>query len=86
MKLPNKRSRFWPTLATVIGVSAGIALGNWQLDRGAQKRAIKARYDTLAAQPPIQKEAERRVGGLAIKDGRESGFLLRAGDVTVKTA
>ncbi len=53
MKLPRKRSRFWPTLATAIGVAAGLALGNWQLDRAAQKRAIKERYETMAAQPPI---------------------------------
>lgn len=60
MKLPAKRSRFWPTIATAIGVSAGIALGNWQLDRGAQKRELKQRYEALAAQPPIH------VGGDAI--------------------
>lgn len=53
MKLPDKRSRFWPTLATAIGVAATVALGNWQLDRAAQKRGLKERYETMAAQPPL---------------------------------
>jgi surfeit locus 1 family protein len=53
MKLPDKRSRFWPTAATVLGVAVTVALGNWQLDRGAQKRELKARFETQAAQPPI---------------------------------
>ncbi|HEX2830338.1 MAG TPA: SURF1 family protein [Burkholderiales bacterium] len=53
MKLPEKRSRWWPALATAIGVAVTLALGNWQLDRAAQKRAIKERYETMAAQPPI---------------------------------
>ena len=58
MRLPDKRSRFWPTFATVLGVAAAIALGNWQLGRGAQKRELKARYETLHAQPPIHVGAE----------------------------
>jgi len=53
MKLPGKRSRLWPTLATAIGVSVAVALGNWQLGRAAQKRELKARYEAMAAQPPI---------------------------------
>lgn len=58
MKIPDRRGRFWPTLATVLGVALALALGNWQLDRGAQKRAMKARYDAQAAQPPIHVGAE----------------------------
>jgi surfeit locus 1 family protein len=58
MKLPGKRSRFWPTAATIIGVAVTLALGNWQLGRGAQKRELKARYETQAAQPPIHVGAE----------------------------
>ena len=58
MKLPDRRSRFWPTAATVIGVGVTVALGNWQLDRGAQKRELKARYDSQAAQPPIHVGSE----------------------------
>jgi surfeit locus 1 family protein len=60
VKLPDRRSRVWPALATAIGVAVAIALGNWQLDRGAQKRALKVQADTLAAQPPIH------VGGEAL--------------------
>jgi len=50
---PGRRGRFWPTVATVLGVAIAIALGNWQLDRGAQKRELKARFEAQAAQPPI---------------------------------
>jgi cytochrome oxidase assembly protein ShyY1 len=60
MKLPDKRSRVWPALATVLGVALTVSLGNWQLDRAAQKRALKVQADALAAQPPIH------VGGEAL--------------------
>jgi cytochrome oxidase assembly protein ShyY1 len=60
MKLPGRRGRFWPTVATAFGVAVTVALGNWQLDRGAQKRALKANADAMAAQPPIH------VGGVAL--------------------
>jgi surfeit locus 1 family protein len=49
----GRRGRFWPTLATVLGVAIAMAMGNWQLDRAAQKRELKARFDAQAAQPPI---------------------------------
>jgi surfeit locus 1 family protein len=62
MKIPDRRSRFWPTLATVLGVALAVSLGNWQLDRGAQKRAMKARFDAQAAQPPIYVGAEELPG------------------------
>ena len=58
MKLPEKRSRFWPALATVVGVSVTVALGNWQLGRGAQKRELKAQSEARAAQPPIHVGAQ----------------------------
>lgn len=68
MKMPEKRSRFWPTLATVIGVSVTVALGYWQLGRGAQKRELKAQYDAQAAQPPIHVGAEAlSVEGIAMR-------------------
>jgi surfeit locus 1 family protein len=53
MKRLDRRARFWPTFATVLGVALGIALGQWQLGRAAQKRELKARVEAQAAQPPI---------------------------------
>lgn len=68
MKLPAKRSRWWPALATAIGVAATLALGNWQLGRGAQKRELKARHELQAAQPPIHVGVEALpVEGLAMR-------------------
>jgi surfeit locus 1 family protein len=58
MKLPQRRGRFWPTVATVVGVAVALALGNWQLGRGAQKRELKAHFDAQAAQPPIHVGAD----------------------------
>jgi surfeit locus 1 family protein len=50
----ERRSGLWPAIATIAGVAITLALGNWQLDRAAEKRALKARYDAQAAQPPIE--------------------------------
>jgi surfeit locus 1 family protein len=58
MKWPHRRGRFWPTVATIVGVAVALALGNWQLDRGAQKRELKAHFDAQAAQPPIHVGAQ----------------------------
>lgn len=54
----DRTSRFWPTVATALGVALTVALGNWQLSRGSEKRALKARYEAQAAQPPIHVAAE----------------------------
>ena len=68
VKLASRRGRFWPALATIIGVGIAVALGNWQLDRGAQKRALKAQADTLAAQPPIHVGSDALpVEGIALR-------------------
>ena len=58
MKFPDRRGRFWPTLATAVGLALTLSLGNWQLDRGAQKRELKARFEAQAAQPPIHVGSE----------------------------
>ena len=40
---PRRNGRFWSiSLAAVLGVSAGLALGAWQLSRAAQKNALHA--------------------------------------------
>ena len=58
MRLPDKRSRFWPAVATIVGLALTLSLGNWQLERGAHKRELKARFERHAAQPPIHVGAE----------------------------
>jgi surfeit locus 1 family protein len=57
MRLPDRRSRFWPTIVALIGIAITASLGNWQLDRAAEKRALKARSDAFASQPPIHVSA-----------------------------
>ena len=58
MRRLDRTGRFWPTVATVIGVAIALALGNWQLGRGAEKRELKARFEAQAAQPPIHVAAD----------------------------
>ena len=47
------RFRTIPFVATVLLVALGIALGNWQERRAAQKSALQARLDQRAAQAPL---------------------------------
>lgn len=47
------RASLWPTLAAVAGVALTLALGSWQLGRGAEKAALRARLEQLAREPAI---------------------------------
>ncbi len=58
MRGPDRRGRFWPTVAAVVGIALALSLGNWQLRRGAEKRDLRARFEAQAAQPPIHVGAE----------------------------
>ncbi len=49
-----ERRRVWMLLACVLGVAATVSLGLWQVDRGAQKRALQRDIDQRAQLPPIQ--------------------------------
>ncbi len=51
----NSRTKWWlVTLAAVIGVSATLYLGRWQLSRAAQKEALQASMDTRTAQSVLR--------------------------------
>ena len=51
---PERRQGFWLiTVAAVLVVSTGIALGRWQLDRAAQKEALAAQLTQRLAAPPV---------------------------------
>jgi surfeit locus 1 family protein len=47
------KPRLVPTLAALFVLSATLALGNWQLNRAKEKRALQARYDRLSQDAPI---------------------------------
>lgn len=47
------RSGLWPLLAAAAGIALTFALGNWQLGRGHEKTALKARLEQLTREPPI---------------------------------
>jgi surfeit locus 1 family protein len=51
------RASLWPTLAAVAGIACTLALGSWQLGRGGEKAALKARLEKLAREPAINVSA-----------------------------
>ena len=50
---PRPRRFWWVTLAAVLGVSATLALGAWQMSRAAQKLALQAAIERRQALPPM---------------------------------
>lgn len=53
MAAHDARRALWPALAAIIGIAGAIALGTWQLGRGAEKRELSARFQAAAGQPPV---------------------------------
>lgn len=52
------RLRFWLlTLAALLGLTATLSLGRWQLSRAAQKEALQAAIEAQRAKPPLDQRA-----------------------------
>ncbi|MGE5640160.1 MAG: SURF1 family protein [Clostridia bacterium] len=84
------RPRPWPLLAGALFCAAGIALGQWQAGRAAEKRALAAQLAEARRAPPIELSpsahapelVHRRVGVRGTFDTRLTMFLdnkLRGG-------
>lgn len=82
--ISSRRVAVWPLLAAVAGIAAGIALGNWQLSRAAEKRDARARLESLSVQPPIQVSGvelaasdveSRRVEARGMFDSRNTVYI-----------
>jgi surfeit locus 1 family protein len=43
----------WPTLLAIAGVALTVALGNWQLRRGAEKTALHEQLEIRHKEPPV---------------------------------
>lgn len=43
----------WPTIAALFFFGLTLGLGNWQSQRAEAKRALQARYDVAAREPPV---------------------------------
>lgn len=55
--------RFWLVLLVALtGISVTAALGQWQLSRAAEKRALQAALDERAALPPLDGAVLTRIG------------------------
>lgn len=48
------RPRWWALLLAAAGCAAGIALGNWQWGRAAERRAALAQFEAAAQAPAIE--------------------------------
>lgn len=72
MNRGSQRSRFWiVTLAAVLMAALTFSLGQWQLDRAAQKAALQASLDQQAAQPVLSNSQLTAAADLAaLKDRR----------------
>ena len=47
------KPRLLPSAAAILGIAITCALGNWQLNRAAEKSALQSRFDALAAAPTV---------------------------------
>jgi len=66
------RRRPWPIIAAIAGIVLTAALGNWQLNRAAEKQALHNRYLELSRQPPVR---------LGAHDTRPEDIALRRVEV-----
>jgi len=82
-----RRIRFIPTCAAIIVISAGLSLGNWQLNRAAEKFALQATLETRASLPPITldqlNEKELTNPDLKYRKAKASGRYLAEGQIFI---
>lgn len=50
----HRNARWIPLVATIALIALGAVLGNWQLHRAAEKRALKQAYAERGREPPVQ--------------------------------
>lgn len=53
------RTSLWPSLAAGAMIALLVSLGNWQVDRAAEKRLLQARFDDMGRQPAVAMPASR---------------------------
>jgi surfeit locus 1 family protein len=47
-----------PTLAAIVAMALTAALGNWQLNRAAEKQRLQTEYETKASQPAVNYDSK----------------------------
>lgn len=82
-----RRIRLVPTLAAIVVIAAGLALGNWQLNRAAEKLALQNELEARSALPPLKLEAmnteELGASELKYRRARATGHYLAAGQILI---
>ena len=51
---PQRRPRWLPPVAAIVGIAVTGAAGNWQLDRAHQKEVLQQAYDRGASDAPVR--------------------------------
>lgn len=67
------RPRLLPTLAALLVAGIGIALGNWQRGRAAEKQALQESFEQRAREGPIALDASSRDPSLLFRRARAVG-------------
>lgn len=82
-----KPLRWLPTLAAFVVVVAGLVLGNWQLNRAAEKYALQRTLEARVAMNPLNlntlTEAEIRTEDFKYRRAKASGHYLPEGQILI---
>jgi cytochrome oxidase assembly protein ShyY1 len=79
--------RWLPTLAALVVIAAGLALGNWQLNRAAEKYALQRTLEARVSLSPLDlntlTEAEITAEDFKYRRAKASGLYLPEGQILI---
>jgi surfeit locus 1 family protein len=77
---PQRRPRWLPTLAAVIGVLLTASAGNWQLGRAHEKERLQQAYDRSTSEPPVRLGVTRaKAADLRFRKVEAEGRFIKEG-------
>jgi hypothetical protein len=82
-----KRVRWIPTLAAILVIAAGLALGNWQLNRAAEKYALQSELENRLRLPSLDLETlsldQLAAPELKYRRAKATGYYLPDGQIFI---
>jgi len=82
-----KRIHWIPTLAAIVVIAVGLALGNWQLNRAAEKYGLQATLEARISLPPLELDSlsadEIASQSLQYRRAKASGHYLAEGQIYI---